>query len=173
MGLLTPFAHSSDITHNSCLFFATPEDDNGLMKDPRTGARRKGTLPVRAGRIVVDTGFTKLWMEYGKEKGKGTDRYIRNATVWLLGLDYRVDHGLDLKSVLQAAPPPVVLLQLKEPYLDRGSLLDIIFVVDGSGSVTASGFEHARESIRAVAEQADFQLCQMGVLQFSTRCSNP
>jgi len=36
------------------------------------------------GRVVVDTGFTKLWTEW---KLTGNERYICNATVWLLGID--------------------------------------------------------------------------------------
>jgi hypothetical protein len=37
-----------------------------------------------AGRVVVDMGYTKLWLEW---RTGGTDRYIGNATAWLTSVD--------------------------------------------------------------------------------------
>jgi len=57
-----------------------------------------GTLESKRGRVVVDTGFTKLWVQW---KSAGTARYFGNAAVWLLGLDYRLQEGLPLHGVLR------------------------------------------------------------------------
>lgn len=46
------------------------------------------------GRVVVDTGFTKLWLKFNTA---GTSRYVRNVAVWLLGIDYRLKHGKAVK----------------------------------------------------------------------------
>lgn len=160
-GLLVDFAKSSDPKHASCLFFATPNDDSSVPKS-------KATLAPRAGRIVVDTGFTKLWVEFQSEKGKGTDRYIRNATVWLLGLDYRLDHQLSLTHPLESvAPPGSDKWVLQQPPLDTSMMLDIIFCIDGSGSVGSKDFEKAKSSVLAVADSIEFGLCRASVLQFS------
>jgi len=40
-----------------------------------------------AGHVVVDCGFTKLWVSWDSA---GTERYVKNANVWLLGLDSRI-----------------------------------------------------------------------------------
>jgi len=44
-------------------------------------------LAPNAGRVVVDCGFTKLWVQWDSA---GTERYVKNASVWLLGLDSRI-----------------------------------------------------------------------------------
>jgi len=44
-------------------------------------------LPPNAGRVVVDCGFTKLWVHWDSA---GTERYVKNASVWLLGIDSRI-----------------------------------------------------------------------------------
>lgn len=161
-GLLTPFASSSDSQHKNCLFFGKPKDDFNARDGP-------GQFPERSGRVIVDTGFTKLWMQYGKAEGKGTDRYIRNGTVWLLGLDYRLSRGLGLTEVLTSAPPAESqLLDLVVPPPDYSSMLDILFCIDGSGSVGPSDFKCALDSIKAVVGQTDFSVCQVGVLQFTS-----
>jgi hypothetical protein len=51
------------------------------------------------GRIVVDCGFTKL-LPHHWVKTAGTERYVRNAAVWLLALDYRVKIGAPLQGEL-------------------------------------------------------------------------
>eukprot|EP01112_Ceratiomyxa_fruticulosa_P012218 TRINITY_DN3375_c0_g1_i4.p1 TRINITY_DN3375_c0_g1~~TRINITY_DN3375_c0_g1_i4.p1 ORF type:complete len:510 (+),score=117.43 TRINITY_DN3375_c0_g1_i4:257-1786(+) len=53
-----------------------------------------GKLPPNCGRIVIDTGFTKLYHMW--EKTAGTSRYILNACVWLFGLDHKVRIGAPL-----------------------------------------------------------------------------
>jgi len=44
-------------------------------------------LPPNNGRVVIDFGFTKLWVHWDSA---GTERYVKNASVWLLGLDARI-----------------------------------------------------------------------------------
>jgi hypothetical protein len=44
-------------------------------------------------RIVIDTGFTKLWDKFDSA---GTARYVINSVVWLTGLDFRLEHNLPL-----------------------------------------------------------------------------
>jgi len=51
----------------------------------------------KAGPIVVDCGFTKLYPDLWK-KTAGTERYVRNITVWLLSLDYRSKIGAPFKG---------------------------------------------------------------------------
>jgi len=46
------------------------------------------------GRVVVDTGFTKLFVEYWATAGQA--RYVVNATVWLVDLEGR--HGIDIND---------------------------------------------------------------------------
>jgi len=46
------------------------------------------------GRIVIDTGFTKLFREYWATAGQA--RYVVNATVWLVDLEGK--HGIDLND---------------------------------------------------------------------------
>jgi len=52
---------------------------------------------LKAGPIVVDCGFTKLYTDYWK-KTAGTERYVRNVAVWLLALDYRLKVGANWKG---------------------------------------------------------------------------
>jgi len=48
-----------------------------------------------AGRIALDTGFTKLFMHWDSA---GTARYVKNACVWLLGLDHRIASDAPLRG---------------------------------------------------------------------------
>eukprot|EP00658_Telonema_sp_P-2_P013661 TRINITY_DN15176_c0_g1_i6.p1 TRINITY_DN15176_c0_g1~~TRINITY_DN15176_c0_g1_i6.p1 ORF type:complete len:389 (+),score=88.41 TRINITY_DN15176_c0_g1_i6:239-1405(+) len=43
-----------------------------------------GKLQTSRGRVMVDCGFTRLWVEFNEA---GTSRYIANSTIWLLGID--------------------------------------------------------------------------------------
>jgi hypothetical protein len=158
-GKLVQFASSSDASPKGCLFYGTPEDD--------ICQKMQGTLPKGAGRIIVDTGFTKLWVEFGTKKGAGTDRYIRNATVWILGLDYRINCGLDLRAPLDLYQNhKVPKLHFDSP-IDRSVLLDIVICLDGSYSVGHDDFELARKSVNAVVKEVNFSLCQVGLIQFA------
>lgn len=60
------------------------------------------------GRIVVDTGFTKLWLQWDSA---GTERYICNSAVWLLGIDYRIENNLPLRVF----PLAILFLTLGSP----------------------------------------------------------
>jgi len=51
------------------------------------------------GRVIVDTGFTKLLDEFFNA---GIERYIKNACVWLLALDHRFYLGVDTQSNIPA-----------------------------------------------------------------------
>jgi len=42
--------------------------------------------PQGKGRVIVDCGFTKIWDQFWGQTA-GTERYVRNSAVWLLGLD--------------------------------------------------------------------------------------
>jgi len=53
----------------------------------------EGKLAANRGRIVVDCGFTKLYVHWDTA---GTARYVVNATVWLLGLDHKIALGAPL-----------------------------------------------------------------------------
>ncbi len=49
------------------------------------------------GRVVIDTGFTKMYSEFFNTTA-GNDRYVRNVAVWLLGIDERLAKKLPLKG---------------------------------------------------------------------------
>eukprot|EP01120_Amphizonella_sp_Union-15-10_P014220 TRINITY_DN6825_c0_g1_i1.p1 TRINITY_DN6825_c0_g1~~TRINITY_DN6825_c0_g1_i1.p1 ORF type:complete len:412 (+),score=85.55 TRINITY_DN6825_c0_g1_i1:219-1454(+) len=53
--------------------------------------------PENKGRILVDCGFTKLYPKFW-DKTAGTERFVRNAAVWLLGLDWRLKLGYPVKG---------------------------------------------------------------------------
>jgi len=44
----------------------------------------RGKLVTTRGRVMVDCGFTRLWVEFNEA---GTSRYIANSTIWMLGID--------------------------------------------------------------------------------------
>ena len=92
------------------------------------------------GRVVIDTGFTKLWLEW---KQAGTDRYINNAVVWLLGIDWRINMGYPLHGPIsfRTIPPKVnPNIPLNPPPL-RPTRSDFILLMDGSGSVYSDDFD--------------------------------
>ncbi|KYQ88326.1 hypothetical protein DLAC_11025 [Tieghemostelium lacteum] len=60
---------------------------------------KEKSFQENCGRILVDTGFTKLLNEFFSA---GIERYIKNACVWLLGIDQRFKLGLDSKASIQA-----------------------------------------------------------------------
>eukprot|EP01112_Ceratiomyxa_fruticulosa_P018350 TRINITY_DN5848_c0_g1_i1.p1 TRINITY_DN5848_c0_g1~~TRINITY_DN5848_c0_g1_i1.p1 ORF type:complete len:507 (-),score=124.58 TRINITY_DN5848_c0_g1_i1:161-1681(-) len=72
---------------------ATSTDGNPCILYGEQGPSK---LPDNCGRIVVDTGFTKL---YYKWDTAGTARYILNACVWLLSLDHKIKIGAPLSIV--------------------------------------------------------------------------
>jgi len=59
-----------------------------------------GKLDPSRGRLLVDCGFTRLWVEFNEA---GTSRYISNATIWLLGLDNMLSPNVnrDAKSITE------------------------------------------------------------------------
>eukprot|EP01132_Coremiostelium_polycephalum_P008234 gene8234-10120_t len=66
-------------------------------------------LAANCGRIVVDTGYTKLLDEFFSA---GIERYIKNACVWLLNLDHRFKLGVDIKSSIEK-PVEIPVWQFK------------------------------------------------------------
>jgi hypothetical protein len=55
-----------------------------------------GKLSDNCGRIVLDCGYTKLWVQWDSA---GTERYTVNACIWLLGLDHKMSIGAPLTRV--------------------------------------------------------------------------
>ena len=100
------------------------------------------------GRVVVDTGFTKLWRNW---KIGATERWVTNATTWLLGVDARIALGQSDEVLRQ--PPfvnnaggagrgggvPRALRHADVVYGPPDVLSDVIFVVDVSGSMKSQG----------------------------------
>jgi len=97
------------------------------------------------GRVVVDTGFTKLWKEWDSA---GTSRYIANATVWLLGLDYRMNQK-HLSKTLKGATTTQSYKRTKltpvSPPKVSSKAADVILVLDQSGSVRDPEFESMKQ----------------------------
>lgn len=92
------------------------------------------------GRVVVDTGFTKLYLEWEKA---GTKRYINNANVWLLGLDYRLDNNKPIRGPIFQIPyhwTPKFLTPAKVPKPFKARKV-VWLLLDGSWSVTDEEFE--------------------------------
>jgi len=81
------------------------EDTKSLSNKLEIIATSSGGHPVlfagntnefkQAGRIFVDCGFTKLFMHWDTA---GTARYVKNACVWLLGLDHRIASDAPLRG---------------------------------------------------------------------------
>jgi len=120
------------------------------------------------GRIVVDTGFTKLWLEWNSA---GTERYICNATVWLLGLDYRMNNNIrTLKGPICSTPITGGLRTPdKIPKETTDGRADVVLILDGSGSVGSENFqkmkEFSKKLIRAVNVSRDG--IHFSIVQFS------
>ncbi len=53
------------------------------------------------GRVVIDCGFTKLNRPFWNTTA-GTERYVRNCAVWLLGLEYRIKVGAPIRGSIHA-----------------------------------------------------------------------
>jgi hypothetical protein len=95
------------------------------------------------GRVVVDTGFTKLWLKWDSA---GTPRYISNATVWLLGLEWRLNHEKPLQGPININPVlSNAVTPYKEPEETNAGKVDVMLVLDGSGSVGSKNFEKMRD----------------------------
>ena len=75
------------VANRPCVLAGAPSDDNGHVG---------GTFPSRHGRVIADTGFTKLYCDFDSA---GTARYVTNAAVWLLGLDYKMSKGTNLDPI--------------------------------------------------------------------------
>jgi len=77
--------------HSICYFQSTPSTFDVLATStdghPVIMYSRRDAFPITAGRVMIDCGFTKLYLQYDTA---GTSRYICNACVWLLGLDHRI-----------------------------------------------------------------------------------
>ncbi|KAL6063483.1 CAZy families GT2 protein (Fragment), variant 3 [Balamuthia mandrillaris] len=123
----------------------------------------------RKGRIVVDTGFTKLWTEWDRA---GTHRYICNATVWLLGIEERLRRNVGSVSAygpILSLPAPGRTPRV-EPEETKNEKLDVLLVVDGSGSVLDSQFDQMRLFCKEFITRLNVsQLVQVGLIQFGSR----
>jgi len=87
-----------------------------------------GKLDTSRGRLMVDCGFTRLWVEFSEA---GTSRYISNATIWLLGLDNMLSPNVNrdpasiTHEVLKETNTinvPTEILQANQSPLGPGSL---------------------------------------------------
>jgi len=117
------------------------------------------------GRVVVDTGFTKLWVKW---QSAGTDRYVCNATVWLLALEYRLNKGFPLHGATNTIIRPRGNTPLYAPVEVKSGKADVILVVDGSGSVRPTDFNDMRNfSIKLAKKLVKARLVEFGVVQFS------
>jgi len=120
----------------------------------------------RGGRVVVDTGFTKLWVEWDSA---GTERYVCNATVWLLGLDYKLNHNIPLRGANFNIPIMLGITPKNAPQEARSGKANVVLVVDGSGSVTRSQFNQMKKfSIKLAERLVKPNLVNFGVVQFAT-----
>lgn len=114
---------------------------------------------------------TKLWTEWQRA---GTNRYVCNATVWLLGLELRIRLG---KNLTNYGPIPSLptnhpnLSPAHEPKEDTREKLDVLLIVDGSGSVEPKNFNKMREFCKKVADslRVSPNLVHMGIIQFATK----
>lgn len=112
-----------------------------------------------SGRVVVDTGFSKLWQEWHTAgvlyfcsiyrplliQSLGTARYINNATVWLLALERRLEYKLPLKGITNTHPK---LSSHRTPLNDLVATVgtgtgyaDVIFIMDTSAATSESAFK--------------------------------
>eukprot|EP01122_Echinamoeba_exundans_P004862 TRINITY_DN1507_c0_g1_i1.p1 TRINITY_DN1507_c0_g1~~TRINITY_DN1507_c0_g1_i1.p1 ORF type:complete len:376 (+),score=46.52 TRINITY_DN1507_c0_g1_i1:60-1187(+) len=128
----------------------------------------------KRGRIMVDTGYTKIWEGWGTP---GTARYFMNAAVWLLALDYRIQTSAPeapfvrgaLNTNLRELRPgatPKLLPQI------ASRLIDVIFVLDKSGSVGA-GWTPTVQFVETFVKSSAVRIAEwavnVGILCFDAR----
>jgi uncharacterized protein YegL len=139
--------NTSDATYSTqpCILIGAPSDC--------AVAHRQNSLECKLepgnGRLVVDTAYTKLWLEW---KNDGVARYVCNATVWLLGLEYRINRALrdNMTAVDFLAPLRIdQTVEFPPPYIPaldmREEFMDFHFLLDASGSVSNPDFEQAKK----------------------------
>jgi len=88
---------------DSISYFADSKNFPDKLETLATSSDGQGSLftsnpekfDKNAGRVVIDTGFTKLFMHWDTA---GTARYVKNANVWLLGLDHRIASDAPLRG---------------------------------------------------------------------------
>jgi len=89
--------------HTVCYYDKVPEKLNVLATSSYHHAvilyADEHKLAPHEGRVIVDNGFTKLYLSWDSA---GTARYVRNLSVWLLGLDHRMKQGMPLKGRLES-----------------------------------------------------------------------
>eukprot|EP01133_Synstelium_polycarpum_P015496 gene15496-18405_t len=78
---------------NTLSVLGTSSAGNAIMFHSNDSA-----LPQNCGRVVIDTGFTKLMNNY---YSAGVERYIKNACVWLLSLDHRFGMGVAVQGGIE------------------------------------------------------------------------
>jgi hypothetical protein len=126
---------------------------------------------TEVGRILVDVGFTKLWKEW---ENAGTARYYGNAAVWLLGLDYRLKFNYPVQGKIGAATQQTcrVSTQPLENDIPQvvGSGLDVVFVIDSSGSV-GGGWTNMMDFSADVAKKLAISKdsVHLGIVTFNDR----
>lgn len=134
------------------------------------------------GRILVDTGYTKLWNNW---TAGATDRYVCNASAWLTGVDLRIARATSLDQThtsalfkqdehLRSSPLPISVTD----YIDRKLEdaippgVDMVLVIDLSGSMSS----YMREAATFTKTIADTLLNaggnnRVGVVKFGCNAS--
>jgi hypothetical protein len=122
---------------------------------------------TKAGRIVVDCGYTKMWMNW---EHAGTERYFCNVAVWLLGLDFRLDNKLPIRGPINSLPTLRVDKTPAQAPKEFQSPADVFLVIDGSGSVGAADFEQMRTFSEQLIRNLEVNQkgVHFGVIQFAS-----
>lgn len=130
----------------------------------------KDGIHGQSGRIVIDSGFTKIWINW---KEGGTDRYIMNATSWLVGVDLRykaIPHAeqQNLSHVSQGISA-AHRQWIRDAVQSAVVSIDLICVVDLSGSMT-SFFEQLKRFLRDMISSFSIGNTQnrMGIIGFGS-----
>lgn len=132
--------------------------------------RQRQVNSCRPGRVLLDTAYTKLWLNWTEA---GTDRYVANATAYLTGLDVAIrvlgekGEPVGRRSAAQllrdgARPLPQPVCSPWEGVQGQQKLaaylyeqlppaLDVVMVVDMSGSMS-SFFSQAKEYVKKAVQ---------------------
>jgi len=129
------------------------------------------------GRLVVDTGFTKLYVNWNSA---GTARYICNATVWLLALEVRLNNKQPLRGPTEPNP---IMSKNRTPAKAPGATksvpqnlprLDVVFVVHSPVSTGGKNIKKIKLFLhKSVDQLARSHACGFGLVQFSNGAEVP
>jgi WWE domain/EF-hand domain pair len=125
---------------------ATSSDGHGVIfvDEPEHGADGSN---VR-GRIAVDCGFTKLYVQFNTA---GTARYLKNIACWLTGIDDRLRRNLPLRGRIRSTSVAQKQWHWQYLHAEEGGWLD--WDADASSVVEANYQDYLqtkREPIRSI-----------------------